>query len=166
MEALIDNGEENLEPLLEMRDWLLDNRPREDLRQMRLRSGKPGKGPYNIQTRGHLLKMLFEAEKESGEKLITSQELKAIQIVWQMDGFNKNAYKIYYDVYKHDKEFEMTAKDKLKLKQQEALAAICKKNKINSDLMMNLVKNEKDKRLLRKRKSMQKIIEDIFNENH
>jgi DNA sulfur modification protein DndC len=164
MEALIDNGEEHLEPLLDLRDWLSENRNKDEYRQMRLRNGGKGKGPYNIETRCYLLERLLEAEKLSGERLITSQELKAIQVIWQMDGFNKSVYKIYYQVYEQLKSFKMTKKDDLKREQAEKLAEICKKQGINADKMQMLVKNEKDKRLLRKRYNMQKIIDNTITE--
>jgi DNA sulfur modification protein DndC len=164
MEALIDNGEEHLEPLLELRDWLVDNRNKDKYRQMRLRSGGKGKGPYNIQTRQYILKRLLEAQKISGEQLLTSQELKGIQVIWQMDGFDANAYQIYYEVYDEKKIYSMTPKDKLKQKQKEELADLCLKNKVNPDKMLNLVKNEKDKRLLRKRNNIQKIIAETIRE--
>ena len=164
MEALIDNGEEHLEPLLDLRDWLVENRNKDEYRQMRLRNGGKGKGPYNIDTRAYLLHRLLEAEKLSGEKLITTQEMKAIQIIWNMDGFNKNVYEIYYSVYEQLKQFDMTKKDKLKKQQQDELAEICKTQGLNPDKMLNLVRNEKDKRLLRKRINIQKIIENTISE--
>jgi len=164
MEALIDNGEEHLEPLLDLRDWLVENRNKDEYRQMRLRNGGKGKGPYNIDTRAYLLHRLLEAEKLSGEKLITTQEMKAIQIIWNMDGFNKNVYEIYYSVYEQLKQFDMTKKDELKKQQQDELAEICKTQGVNPNKMLNLVRNEKDKRLMRKRINIQKIIEKTISE--
>ncbi len=164
MEALIDNGEEYLEPLLDLRDWLSENRNKDEYRQMRLRNGGKGKGPYNIQTREYLLKRLLQAQKESGEKLITSQELKAIQIIWQMDGFNKNVYEIYYQVYEQKKSFDMTKKDKIKQEQQQSLIQLCREKGINPDKMQNLVQSEKDKKLLKKRYNIQKIITNTIEE--
>lgn len=164
MEALIENGEEYLEPLLEFRDWLADNRDKDEYRQMRLRNGGKGKGPYNIDTRCFLLQRLLEAQKTTGEKLISSQELKAIQIIWQMDGFNRNVYEIYFEVYEELKHRDMTKKDRIKVEQQEQLSDICQKHKINADKMITLVKNEKDKRLLKKRIRIQQIIENTITE--
>ena len=164
MEALIDNGEEHLEPLLDLRDWLVENRNKDEYRQMRLRNGGKGKGPYNIDTRAYLLHRLLEAEKLSSEKLITTQEMKAIQIIWNMDGFNKNVYEIYYSVYEQLKQFDMTKKDELKKQQQDELAEICKTQGVSPDKMLNLVRNEKDKRLMRKRINIQKIIENTISE--
>ncbi len=95
LEAMIDNGEEQYLPLLELRDWLYENRDKDEFRMMRLRNNKEGKGPYNSETRALVLRMLLHAQKNVGEKLISSQELKAIQVIWQMDGFRLNAYESY-----------------------------------------------------------------------
>ncbi len=165
MEALIDNGEEHLEPLLDLRDWLAENRDKEEFRQMRLRNGGKGKGPYNIQTRSYILTRLLEAQKQSKIKLITPQELKAIQVIWQMDGFHENAYEIYFNIFNELKnDFAMTKKDELKKSQQEELSKLCEKHGIDPKKMINLVKNEKDKKLLRKRVPILKTIENILSQ--
>ena len=56
----------------------------------------------------------------------------------------------------------MNKKDDIKQQQTAALSEICKKNGIRIETMLNLVKNEKDKRLMRKRVPLQKIIEDTI----
>lgn len=162
LEAMIDNGEEKYLPLLELRDWLYDNRDKDEYRQMKRRNNTDGKGPYNIATRGLILAKLLNAQKVTGERLISSQELKAIQVIWQMDGFGQNAYEIYYQIYNDQTQFKMNKKDNIKQQQATALSEICQKNGVKVETMLNLVKNEKDKRLMRKRIPLQKIIEDTI----
>ncbi|MBL7689988.1 MAG: DNA phosphorothioation system sulfurtransferase DndC [Flavipsychrobacter sp.] len=164
MEALIENGEERFEPLLNLRDWLSENRDKPEFRQLKLRSGADGKGPYNIETRAYILKKLLEAQKVVGEKMLSTQELKAIQVLWQLDGFATNAYEIYYQVYENKNEYNMNKKDLLKQSQLSQLSEICHAHGINAEKMLNLVKNEKDKRLMRKRGNMQKLIDNIITE--
>lgn len=162
LEAMIDNGEEQYLPLLELRDWLYENRDKDEFRQMTRRNKQEGKGPYNIETRGLILNMLLNAQKAIGERLISSQELKAIQVIWQMDGFGQNAYEIYYQIYNDQTQFAMNKKDDIKQQQADALSEICKRNGIKVETMLNLVRNEKDKRLMRKRVPLQKIIEETI----
>ncbi len=165
MEALIDNGEEHLEPLLDLRDWLLENRGKDEYRLMRLRNGGKGKGPYNISTRVYLLERLLDAQKLSGEKLISSQELKSIQIIWNMDGYNENVYEVYYKVYKNDKDnFIMTKKDIIKQQQKAELNNLCNKMNISADKMFALISSEKDKNMGRKRYNMKRIIKSTIEE--
>lgn len=162
MEALIENGEEKFEPLLDLRDWLVENRDKDEFRQMLRRDGGEGKGPYNFITRALILKMLLEAQKLSEEKLISTQELKAIQIIWQMDGYYKNVFEIYYEVFNEQKSFEMTKKDVIKKQQQDDLSKVCIDFGIEPEKMLNLVKIEKDKRLLKKRNNIQSTIDDLI----
>lgn len=165
MESLIENGEENLLPLLDLRDWLVENRDKDEYRMMRLRNGGQGKGPYNIETRTYLLKRLLEAQQTSGEKLISTQELKAIQIIWNMDGFNRNVYEVFYEVYGIQNNFPMSKKDTLKQLQQDELVKICNQNGIKPDSLIALVKAEKDKKLMSKKLNMQQIIENTIKES-
>ena len=160
MEALIDNGEEWLEPLLNLRDWLVDNRNKSEYRMNVRRNGlpAPGSGPYNIDTRALILKMLLEAQKETKERLITTQELKSIQIMWTMDGFNKSAFQLYNDVFGSKIKLKMNKRDHIKTKQKNELFSICEKNKVSHELLDRLLSAERDKRLLKKRADIKQII--------
>ena len=60
MEALIDNGEEWMQPMLELRDWLVDNRDLDEFRMHRRRNGLPGKGPFTIDARSYVLESLLK----------------------------------------------------------------------------------------------------------
>lgn len=149
MQSLIDNGEENLKPLIEIRNWLVDNRSDDKYRTGVLRNGGKGKGPYNIQTREFLLTQLLNAEKNSQEKLITHQELKAIQIIWDRDGYNKNVYKIYYKVYNQSigEKPIMSKQDEIRIAQNNKIKKICEEYQINADSILKLLKKEKYKSL-------------------
>lgn len=162
MEALIENGEEKFEPLLDLRDWLVDNRDKDEYRMQTRRNGADGKGPYNIYARKLILNMLFEAQKISEEKLISTQEMKAIQILWQMDGYYENVFEIYYNVFNELKSFEMSKRDEIKKQQVDALTIVCEDNGIDPEKMLNLLRNEKDKRLLKKRLNIQNMIDDLI----
>lgn len=58
----------------------------------------------------------------------------------------------------------MDKKEVLKKQQHQELASICEKNGIDIEKMNLLVKNEKDKRLLRRRVSILKNIEVVITE--
>lgn len=162
MEALIENGEEKFEPLLDLRDWLVDNRDKDEYRMQTRRNGTDGKGPYNIYARKLILNMLFEAQKISEEKLISTQEMKAIQILWQMDGYYENVFEIYYNVFNEQKSFEMSKRDEIKKQQVNALTIVCEDNGIDPEKMLNLLRVEKDKRLLKKRLNIQSTIDELI----
>jgi DNA sulfur modification protein DndC len=107
MEAMIDNGEEWLEPLLEFRDWLTDTQDpknKEDIREHRRRIGRveyfygaEGEkkirwGPYKMEMRKKILHRLLEAQNEVNEmnpsasfQAIQPAELHRIRQLWLHD---------------------------------------------------------------------------------
>lgn len=167
MQSLIDNGEEHLEPLIKIRNWLVENRGDDKYRTGVLRNGGKGKGPYNIQTREFLLTQLLNAQKSSQEKLITHQELKAIQIIWDRDGYNKNVYKIYYQVYNEfdNEEIIMSRQNEVKKAQNNKIKELCAKHTVDENFIFKLLKKEKYKSLKLGKVSMStEVIEAIESE--
>ena len=160
MESLINNGEKWMQPLLNIRNWLKDNRDNEDYRMKERRNGRAGKGPYTIYARAEILKQLLKAQKTIGKELITIQELKSIQIIWNMDGYLTNVYNIYNEIFNNNKfKINMNKRDKIKEEQKQKLEKICEKYMINSESLHRLLNEEKNKNLLNKRVSIQHTIE-------
>ena len=107
MEAMIDNGEEWLEPLLDFRDWLTDTQDPENkaaIREHRRRTGRvefflspDGKkklrwGPYTLDMRKEILRRLLTAEKEvnalnpeASFVAVQPDELHRIRQLWLHD---------------------------------------------------------------------------------
>lgn len=109
MSALIDNGEEWMEPLADFRDMLQENRNNRKWRDTKRRGSyienPDGWGPYLEDKRAYMLKVLLEAQKEVQKTdpeliLINSQELVGIQVTWHRDSlFRFSVADIYNDVY-------------------------------------------------------------------
>lgn len=96
MEALVESGEEHLEPLLMLRDYLKEVRDisgaRYDLRRNGTRPYRRGTeeimtntGPFTHMTRMDILRRVLEAQKESGITLIEGDELAIIQEIWSRE---------------------------------------------------------------------------------
>jgi len=109
MSALIDNGEEWMEPLADFRDMLQENRNNREWRDTKRRGSyienPDGWGPYLEDKRAYMLKVLLEAQKEVQKTepeliLINSQELVGIQVTWHRDSlFRFSVADIYNEVY-------------------------------------------------------------------
>ena len=104
MEALIDNGEDWMEPLLEIRDWLTDTQNPEtkgEYRDFRRRDGKVHYwgdhqekliwGPYKLEIRKEILRRVLRAQKEiqadgpdNKLELIRLEELLEIRRMWRV----------------------------------------------------------------------------------
>lgn len=112
MTSLIRNGFTWMRPLLEYHDRLVENRNKSELRMSTRRNGQlavdetgHNQGNYTFEYRVQMLRELLEMQKEvqkghSSVRLITSQELIAIQVIWFRDGYFKPTVNdIYNEIY-------------------------------------------------------------------
>lgn len=108
MQALIDNGEEWMEPMVLFRDMLMDTRNDPEGRETTRRNGNEGIGAYTEKKRAEMLDLLLKAQKqvrlqEPDMMLINYQELIAIQVTWHRDGYFKySVADIYNKIYGTD----------------------------------------------------------------
>ena len=91
--GLIDSGFEELEPLLDFRDWLIQLRENNENRMAVRRNGTTiykkdntrGKGPFKMDIRQKILNELKKIEQETSKKYITNTEIKIIKDIWRRD---------------------------------------------------------------------------------
>lgn len=115
MSALVENGLDWLKPLLDFRNKLLTDRNLNKNRSDKRRRGQVAvdeegnrKGAYEFHYRTtilrELLEMQFEIQKRKPEiQLIANQELIAIQVIWNRDGyFDNKVGDIYQKIYGKD----------------------------------------------------------------
>ena len=94
LKAFIDRGETWLVPLRDFRNWLMDLRVKPGAREYKRRNGSMyrkadgslGEGPFTMETRKEILKRLLHLEKETGLSLISNDELKCIDVLWDKEG--------------------------------------------------------------------------------
>jgi len=101
-------GWETLVELREFRNWLVDIRQDPDYRDTKRRNGtvykkgngEIGFGPFTLSARGKILHRLLELEQRTELELITIEELKAIDKMWDNDGDlnRRHLVDIYYEV--------------------------------------------------------------------
>ncbi|MBB4081097.1 DNA sulfur modification protein DndC [Lewinella aquimaris] len=82
---LIEQGYENLRPLLKFRNWLYLARDNPKFRCKKRRNLQPGLGPLTLSAREIILEKLLEAQNVSKIKLITQAEIDLIQELWKKD---------------------------------------------------------------------------------
>lgn len=89
-EAFVDAGYGDLEPLLDLRDWLKAIRERGDFRQAVRRNGRltfvgEGRlipGPFTLEARQEILRRLLDTQAEVGFILIREAEVNRIRQIW------------------------------------------------------------------------------------
>jgi DNA sulfur modification protein DndC len=150
MQALIDNGEEWMEPMLEFRDMLADNRNDYSWRQPKRRNDQEGVGPYTHEKRAFMLEKLLLAQREIRKQepemmLINYQELVAIQVTWHRDSnFKYSVAEIYNNVYGTDLQADDFALQKNI--ESEILSEVC--NSEDYGLINELLELQKSKFIL------------------
>ncbi len=108
LKAFIDRGETWLIPLRDYRNWMLEMRSTPSSRETKRRNGavyrRPdgslGLGPFTMEARMEMLRRLLQLEVDTGLSLITLEELKYIDTLWDSEGdlTRRSLVSIYYDV--------------------------------------------------------------------
>jgi len=177
MEFLIENGEEWMEPLVDLRDFLHDTINRDhpkydemkyEYRMKTRRNGAPGIGPYHPKWRKYILKNLLKAQLEidkqkSGFKLISNQELVAIQVIWHRDDiFEYSVADIYKSVFKKEFAFQSEI-DQSIVKEKKLLRKVCR-SEDDYTLINQLLTLQKSKTIMMRKHGLQKDLENKLEE--
>lgn len=163
MEGLIENGEDWMEPLLEVRDLLVESRDKEGWRENRRRNNNEGPGPYKPEIRALFLEKLLQAQHEIQKSqpdmsLINYQELVAIQVVWYRDNlFNHKVADIFNSIYGTKLSFDN--EDEKSLKEKELLKMVCADKK-DFELISDLLVLQKTKTILMNNRGLQNDLEN------
>ncbi|WP_216671353.1 DNA phosphorothioation system sulfurtransferase DndC [Mangrovicoccus sp. HB161399] len=90
LEGFVEYGYTEFGPLLDFRDWLASIRNDKERRQARRRDGRITitdggtfiPGPFTLQTRSEILTKLRNLETETGQSLISEEEIALIHEIW------------------------------------------------------------------------------------
>ena len=159
MTALIDNGQNWMQPLLDFRNRLVEDRNKSENRSDTRRNGMPAvdedghrSGNYEDHYRARILRDLLEIQKEVQKEkphinLITNQELIAIQVLWNRDMiFDFNVGDIYRQVY--NKEISTNNIKSLDETERRILKEVCQENVSYYHLIDNLITLQESKTLM------------------
>jgi DNA sulfur modification protein DndC len=168
MKALIKNGNEWMQPLLDFRDELVEGRNVSENRSTTRRNGQlavddsgHNQGNYTPEYRIKMLRKLLLLQKQMQKvkphmELISNQELVAIQINWFRDGiFNPKVTDIYNEVYNRNMPYE-----DMKYEERLLLEQVCSKNPGDYHLINDLIALQKNKTILMNNNGLQNDIEN------
>lgn len=164
MENLIDNGEEWMEPLLELRQELKDTQDPEkklEFREFKRRDGKvtffsdgtekATPGPYKLEFCQQFLGKLLSAQKKiqvegpnQNMKLISEDEIHEIQRIWRMErgDWKNSAYQIYEKILGNKIAPRQEDLGTFGEIEQEILDEVCKNNEVPTLLVSKLLHAE------------------------
>lgn len=107
LNGFIRSGHRELIPLAEFRRWLMEQRDLPENRETKRRngtvyetkSGEMGFGPFTWEARQMILRELIKTQKKMGYELITVEELKAIDEIWdeELDLSRRTLVELYKD---------------------------------------------------------------------
>ncbi|HHX70188.1 MAG TPA: DNA phosphorothioation system sulfurtransferase DndC, partial [Gallicola sp.] len=109
LQKFIDNGSTELIPLRDFRNWLVSIRQNPEYRDTKRRNGQIykkkngeyGFGPFTLNARYEILKKLLKLQKDTKFNLITIDELKTIDTLWDLEGdlSRRRLVDLYYEVF-------------------------------------------------------------------
>ena len=171
MEGLIDNGEEWMQPLADIRNFLIETRDNpEKYRQRERRDGSVHErfwGPYTFETRVEILKRILKAQKliEATERieLITHQEMVLIQYHWFRDCFFKTKVsQVYNRIFKTH--MDMSKQEEKHKQESDLLRKSCKQEPKDVELIQDLLALQKTKTLMIRKRGLQADIDNRLNQ--
>lgn len=176
--ALVKNGQIWLDSLLKLRESMAEERNKSKNRLPIRRNMKnavnadgDNLGTYDPEYRIKLLKQVLTAQRTIQNekpqiKLITDQELVAIQVIWHRDAahynlnFSETVSRIYNKIY--DKEIEMEKHAEKIQREIDLLKSVCVDTPSDYDLITELLNLQKNKSLLNRKRGLKDDIERVI----
>jgi DNA sulfur modification protein DndC len=184
MEAMVENGEEWLEPFLDFRNHLSslqDSAMWPSIRKYKRRNGKVSFkegapqpwGPYTLDTRKSLLRGLLEVQRKVGQSgtnengsLINKQELEVIRTLWRMEEHDwaDSVPRIYRDVLGTELEWVRYETPAFSADEETILKAICDRHELPVEMLAKLIELERSLQGVSRRASIQRKLSSILEE--
>lgn len=174
LKNFIDHGATELIPLRDFRNWLVELRSDVNARDYRRRNGTVylmsngefGRGPFTMETRKEILRRLLKLEIETGFELITTQELKMIDKMWEDEGdlSRRALVDIYHEVKKERLPWDDYKKAKYDNETLTVIKQLCDKHEVPFDLMSKLMISVDNSKFYTRSAVSAKNVERILNE--
>ena len=184
MEAMIDNGEDWMMPMLEFRDFLASTQELETkkrYREHRRRGGfvqeKDGRlirGPYKLEFCKELLRRLLETQQqvrqegpEPNIELITPVELEEIRKIWRTErqDWEDSVPQIYREVMSENRDWAADDLGTFTASDKAILESLCDDAGIPVELVAKLLDTERQFYGMNRRASIYDRINTIFHED-
>lgn len=165
LNGFIKSGHRELIPLAEFRTWIMDIRDKDEYREKKRRNGtvyetktgEMGYGPFTWKARQIILERLLKTQKEMGFQLITIEELKAIDEIWDAElDFSRRTLVELYERLTGERlpwyQYKEPLMDAETVRELERLAEV---NNVPFDLVRNVIlsvyhnKNFSNKRIMK-----------------
>lgn len=180
MEAMIDNGEEWLEPLLEFRDFLAmtsDPAKKHEFRDIRGRDGrvvfkKDGTAAartFKLEASKDILRRLLFIDRDVREKgitLISHEELKEIRRIWRVErqDWEDSVARIYAEVFSAVPDWGVDDNEYFGASEKQLLEGICREYSVPFDAVAKLLEVERTSLGMARRAGVFKAIRRVLQQ--
>lgn len=185
MEALVDNGEDWLEPLLRFRDYLAETIDPERKREYRDIKGRDGRiiinkagtaavaRTYKFEASKDMLERLLRAQQSvrlngpnPKETLISEEELHEIRRLWRTErqDWEDSLPKIFRKVNGYDLEWPIDDDAGFDTDQKALLAGICNEYEVPFDLVAKMLEAERRSIGMTRRAGIQKSLDSVLSQ--
>ena len=174
LNGFIRSGHRELIPLAEFRIWIMGIRDKDEYREKKRRNGtvyetktgEMGYGPFTWEARKLILTKLIETQKQMGYELITLEELKAIDEIWddELDLSRRTLVELYEKLTGERLpwyQYKEPLVDKKTVDELEKLAAA---NDVPFDLVRNIILSVYHNKNFSNRRIMKDAVERLLNQ--
>lgn len=174
LQNFIDRGAEELIPLRDFRNELLEMRESSKYRDTKRRNGSVyrksdgtfGLGPFTLEARRKILKKLLELEIETKQELITLSELKVIDKMWDEEGdlTCRSLVETYYEVTGKRLPWDEYKSSRFDDEAVEIITQIADKYDIPIELITKLILSVDENKHITRNNKLQKNFDQILNQ--
>ena len=174
LQSFINRGSDELAPLREFRNWLVAIRQDPAFRDNKRRNGTVytkangdvGFGPFTLEARRRILEKLLKLQIETGEELITIDELRVIDKMWDEDGDleRRHLVDIYAEVMKKKLPWDRYKVPMFNSNIVKDIERIAEKYNIEAELMEKLIVSVDKNKHYTRSNTMKKEVTRIINQ--
>lgn len=174
LNGFIKAGHRELIPLAEFRSWLMSIRDVDEYREKKHRDGtvyadkhgNKGYGPFTWEARKLILTRLIETQRTINYELITLDELRAIDEIWdrELDYSRRVLVDLYYDLTGEKLPWDNYKEALVKADIVDNIEEMCKEFDVPSELVRNLILSVHQNKNYSNPKIMRKDLERLLNQ--
>ena len=174
LNGFIKSGHRELIPLAEFRMWLMSIRDIDEFREKkrrngtvyRTKTGEMGYGPFTWEARQLILTKLIETQVKMGYELISIEELKAIDEIWdsELDLSRRTLVELYKRLTGEKLPWYQYKEPLIDSETVKDLEQLAEKNKVPFDLVRNVILSVYHNKNYSNQRIMKEAVEKLLNQ--
>ena len=174
LNGFIKSGHRELIPLSKFRSWLMSIRDDDDKREKKRRNGtvyetkdgQMGYGPFTWEARQLILIKLIETQQRMGYELITIEELKAIDEIWdaELDLSRRTLVELYEKLTGVKLPWYQYKEPLIDAETVAELERLAEENDVPFDLVRNIILSVNYNKNFSNQKIMKEALERLLNQ--